>query len=106
MGFQQKQRGEALQFTERIALYIQNDQLRRLHLRTSDYMKRLQQISAAFPTAVKLSDLVEDVYQFVTNVVDVSSMLLTLYDRDTKKLYDVFAVAHGKRCDWLLDHPV
>jgi len=106
MGFQQKQRGEALQFTERIALYIQNDQLRRLHLRTSDYMKRLQQISAAFPTAVKLSDLVEDVYQFVTNVVDVSSMLLTLYDRDTKKIYDVFAVDHGKRCDLLLEHPV
>src|SRR5579859_1380572 len=106
MGFQQKQRGEALQFTERIALYIQNDRLRRLHLRTSDHMKRLQQISAAFPTAVKLSDLVEDVYQFVINVVDVSSMLLTLYDRDTEKIYDVFAIDHGKRNDLLLEQPV
>ncbi len=106
MGFQQKHRSEAQQFTERIALYIQNDQLRRLHLRTRDYMKRLQQISAAFPTAVKLSDLVEHVYQFVTNFFDVSSMLLTLYDRDTRKIYDVFAVDHGKRSDSLLEHPV
>ncbi len=106
MGFQQKQRLEAQQFTERIALYIQNNQLRYLHLRTRDHMKRLQQISAAFPTAVKLSDLVEDVFQFVTNVVDVSSMLLTLYDRDTKKIYDVFAIDDGKRNDLLLEQPV
>src|SRR5216683_3277503 len=106
VGFQQKQRIEALQFTERIALYIENDRLRHLHLRTSDYMKRLQHISAAFPTAVKLSNLVQDVYQFVTNVVDVSSMLLTLYDRDTEKIYDVFAIDHGKRNDLLLEQPV
>src|SRR5215467_9578373 len=106
IGFQQKQRTEAQQFTERIALYIQNYQLRHLHLRTRDYMKRLQQISTAFPRAVRLSELVEDVYQFVTNVVDVSSMLLTLYDRDTNKIYDVFAIDHGKRNDLLLEQPV
>jgi signal transduction histidine kinase len=106
IGFQQKQRTEVHQFTERIALYIQNYQLRDLHLRTRDYMKRLQQISTAFPRAVRLSELVEDVYQFVTNVVDVSSMLLTLYDRDTEKIYDVFAIDHGKRNDRLLKQPV
>jgi signal transduction histidine kinase len=106
MGFQQKQRAEAQQFTERIALYIQNHQLRHLHLRTRDYMKRLQQVSTAFPRAVRLSELVEDVFQFVTSVVDVSSMLLTLYDRDTEKIYDVFAIDHGKRNDMLLKQPV
>ncbi len=106
IGFQQRQRIEAMQFTERIALYIENDRLRHLHLHTRDYMKGLQQISAAFPIAVKLSKLVEDVYQFVANVVDVSSMLLTLYDRDTKKLYDVFAIANGRRNELLLEHPI
>src|SRR6266480_5270406 len=105
-GFQQKQRFEIQQSTERIALYILNDQLQHLHLRTRDYMQRLQQISTAFPTAVKLSNLVEDVYQFVTNVVDVSSMLLTFYDRDTRKIYDVFAIDSGKRDDILLEQPV
>jgi signal transduction histidine kinase len=106
MGFQQKQRTEAQQYTERIALYILNDQLRLLHQRTRDYMQRLQQISTAFPTAVKLSNLIEDVYQFVTNVVGVSSMLLTFYDRDTKKIYDVFAIDNGNRNDTLLEQPV
>jgi signal transduction histidine kinase len=106
IAFQQKHRVEAQQFSERIALYILNDQLRHLHRRTKDYMKGFQQISTAFPTAVKLSNLVEDVYQFVTNVVDVSSMLLTFYDRDTKKIYDVFAIDNGKRNDFLLEQPV
>src|SRR5712692_5596860 len=106
IAFQQKHRIEAQQFSERIALYILNNQLRHLNLRTRDYMKGLQQISTAFPTAVKLSNLVEDVYQFVTNVVDVSSMLLTFYDRDTKKIYDVFAIDNGKRNDILLEQPV
>ena len=106
MGFQQKQRIEAQQFSERIALYILNDQLRLLHRRTRDYMQRLQQISTAFPTAVKLSNLIEDVYQFVSNVVGVSSMLLTFYDRDTKKIYDVFAIDNGNRNDTLLEQPV
>ena len=106
IAFQQKHRIEAQQFSERMALYILNEQLRHLHLRTRDYMKGLQQISTAFPTAVKLSNLVEDVYQFVTNVVDVSSMLLTFYDRDTKKIYDVFAIDNGKRNDILLEQPM
>src|SRR6266699_5751077 len=106
IAFQQKHRFEAQQFSERIALYILNDQLRHLHLRTMDYMQGLQQISTAFPTAVKSSNGGEDVYQLVTNVVDVSSMLLTLYDRDTKKIYDVFAIDSGKRDDILLEQPV
>ena len=106
LAFQQKHRLEAQQFSERIALYILNDQLRRLQLRTMDYMRGLQQISTAFPTAVQLSKLVEDVYQFVRNVVDVSSMLLTFYDRDTKKIYDVFAIDNGIRNDFLLEQPV
>jgi signal transduction histidine kinase len=106
IGFQQKHRVEAQHFSERIALYIVNDQLQHLHLRTRDYMKGLQQISTAFPTAVKLSSLVEDVYQFVTNIVDVSSMLLTFYDRDTKKIYDIFAMSNGKRNDILLEQPI
>lgn len=101
LGFQQKHRQEALDFTERIALYIQNDQLRHSQERTSSYMKRLQQISTAFPTNVKLPTLVEDVYRFAASVVDVSSMLLTLYDRDTDRIYDVFAVCDGKRVEGL-----
>jgi signal transduction histidine kinase len=105
-GFHQKQRFEIQQSTERIALYILNNQLKRLHLRTRDYMQGLQQISTAFPTAVKLSNLVEDVYQFVIRVVDVSSMLLTFYDRDTEKIYDVFAIDNGNRNDILLEQPV
>jgi signal transduction histidine kinase len=106
MAFQQKHRFEAQQLCERIALYILNDQLQHNHMRTMDYMQGLQQISTAFPAAVNLSKLVEDVYQFVTNVVDVSSMLLTFYDRDTKKIYDVFAIDNGQRKDILLEQPV
>ena len=106
IAFQQKHRLEAQQFSERIALYILNDQLRHLHMHTMDYMQGLQQISTAFPAAVKLSKLVEDVYQFVRNVVDVSSMLLTFYDRDTRKIYDVFAIDNGRRNDLLVEHPV
>ncbi len=100
-GFQQKQRFEALNFTERIALYLRNDQLRRSQDRTLDYISRLQQISTAFPTRVKLASLVEDVYRFATDMVDASSMLLTLYDRDTDRIYDVFAVSDGKRVEGL-----
>jgi signal transduction histidine kinase len=106
MAFLQKHRIEAQQFSERIALYILNDQLRHLHRRTMGYMQGLQQISTAFPAAVQLSKLVEDVYQFVRNVVDVSSMLLTFFDRDTKKIYDVFAIDNGNRNDLLLEQPV
>ena len=106
IAFQQKHRSEAQQFSERIALFILNDQLRHLHRRTMDHMQGLQQISTAFPAAVKLSNLVEDVYQFVTKVVDVSSMLLTFFDRDTSKIYDVFAIDNGNRNDLLLEQPV
>lgn len=99
--FQPKQRDEVLGFAERMALYIQNDYLSRSHERTLNYIRRLQQISTAFPTNVQLADLVEDVYRFTAGVVDVSSMLLTLYDRDTEKIYDIFAISHGKRVEGL-----
>ncbi len=39
-------------------------------------------------------------------VVPASSVLLTLYDRDIEKLYDVFAVDHGKRIEGLAEQPV
>src|SRR5579863_4844762 len=105
-GFHQKQSHDAWQWAERFGLYIQNDRLRRLNLRTNDHMKRLQQISTAFPSDVILSKLVENVYQFVLAVAPISSMLLTLYDRDTTKIYDVFAIDHGRRIEGLYERPV
>ncbi len=105
-GFQVQQRQVAQQQAERISLYLQNDRLVRLQMSTRDHIKRLQHISTSFPNSLNLSDLVEEVYRFVVNTVDVSSLLLTLYDRDTKKLYDVFAVNGGKRMDGLADQPV
>ncbi len=104
--FQQRQSDEALLWAERFGLYLQNDRLQSSQIRTNDYMKRLQQISTAFPSDVILSKLVENVYQFVTAVVPISSMLLTFYDRDTKKIYDVFAIDHGKRLEGLHEQPV
>ncbi len=106
LGFQQKHRQEALQFAERMALYIQNSSLQNLHRRSRDYMQKLQHISIAFPTAVNLTDLVEEVYRFVTGIVDVSSILLTLYDRDTRGIYDILAVDKGKRIEGILDSPL
>src|SRR5579883_761382 len=103
--FQQKHRQESLLFAERIALYLQNTTLQRLQMHSRDYMQKLQQISMAFPTGVSLTDLVEEVYRFVTGVVDVSSMLLTLYDRDTRGIYDILAVDKGKRIAGILDNP-
>jgi signal transduction histidine kinase len=100
-----KLRGEALSYVERIALYLQNDALSRKQQRASEYLQLLQGISSAFPTSVKLSDLVENIYQFVSHVVDVSCMLLTLYDRDLDRLYDVFAVQNGRRVEGLAEHP-
>ena len=94
------------QQVERISLYLQNDRLMRLQMSTRDHIKHLQQIGLTFPNSLQLSDLVEEIYRFVVNTVDVSSVLLTLYDRDTKKLYDVFAVDHGKRIEGLTDRPV
>ncbi|HEY6539574.1 MAG TPA: ATP-binding protein [Ktedonobacteraceae bacterium] len=105
-GFQNRPAHEAWQWAERFGLYLQNDRLRRLNARHSDYMKRLKQISAAFPSDVNLSKLVEHVYQFVKAVVPVTSMLLTFYDRDTTKIYDVFAIDHGTRIEGLHEHPV
>lgn len=104
--FQTHQRQLAQQQAERISLCLQNDRLMRLQSRTRDHIKHLQQISISFPNTLKLSDLVQEIYHFVINTVNVSSMLLTLYDRDTKKLYDVFAVNKGRRVDGLTDHPV
>jgi signal transduction histidine kinase len=105
-GFQAKQRLEAMQQTERIALYLQNNRLQRSHQRTSEYLQLLQKISTVFPTTVMLSELVEEMYQFTTSVVDVSSMLLTIYDRDLDKIYDVFAILDGVRVNDLAEQPL
>ncbi|HEV2656196.1 MAG TPA: histidine kinase dimerization/phospho-acceptor domain-containing protein, partial [Ktedonobacteraceae bacterium] len=104
-GFQPRQRAEALHYVEQIALYLQNYQLQQSHRRTSDYLQRLQEISTVFPSSVKLPDLIEQIYQFVGQVVDVSSMLFTLYDRDLKKIYDVFAINNGTRIEALTEQP-
>nr|BBH89668.1 hypothetical protein KTC_44190 [Thermosporothrix sp. COM3] len=105
-GFQQRQRAEALQYVERISLYLQNERLKRLQQRTSEYLEHLQNISTAFPATVKLSELVGKIYQFTTQVVDVSAMLLTLYDRDTEGIYDIFAVIDGHSVANLAEQPV
>jgi signal transduction histidine kinase len=105
-GFLPHQRQIAQQQAERVSLYLQNDRLVRLQMSTRDHIKHLQKISMTFPNTLKLSELVDEIYRFVTNTVDVSSMLLTLYDRDTKKLYDIFAIDHGKRVEGLTDQPV
>ena len=105
-GFQNRPGHEAWQWAERFGLYLQNDRLRRLNVRNNDYMKRLQQISTAFPTDVILSKLVETVYQFVRAVVPITSVLLTFYDRDTTRIYDVFAIDHGARVEGLYEHPL
>ncbi|HEY3993879.1 MAG TPA: ATP-binding protein [Ktedonobacteraceae bacterium] len=104
-GLQAHQRETLQQQAERISLYLQNDRLMRLQMRTRDHIKHLQQIGSTFPNTLRLSDLVEEAYRFVLNTVDASSMLLTLYDRDTQKLYDIFAVDHGKRIEGLTDRP-
>ena len=106
LSFSQKHRHDASQFAERIALYLQNDQLQRSQQAMNSYMKQLQQISMAFPTAVQLRKLVEDVYAFVKSVIGPCSMLLTFYDRDTDRLYDVFAVDKGQPSADLPEHPL
>lgn len=105
-GFQAHQYTTAQQQAERISLYMQNDQLRRLQVRTRDHVQHLQQISTTFPNTLRLSELVEEITRFVYNTVDVSSLLLTLYDRDTKKLYDICAINQGKRVEGLTERPV
>ena len=105
-GFSAEQRAGALQYVERVALYLQNDKLQRTQRRTAEYMEHLKAISTAFPESVKLADLIENMYRFACSVVDVSSMLLTLYDRDTNGIYDVFAVRNGKRVEDLSEQPL
>lgn len=104
-GLQVYQRDLLQQQCECISLYLQNDRLMRLQMRTRDHIKHLQQISSTFPNTLRLSDLVEEVCRFVLNTVDASSLLLTLYDRDTQKLYDIFAVNCGKHIEGLTDRP-
>src|SRR5947209_5640582 len=104
--FQQKQRSEALHFAERIALYLRNDQLRRRQHHISDYLQELQEISTAFPASVHLATLLEKVHDFVANLVDASSMLITFYDRDTRKIYDVFAIDNGNRVEGIAERPL
>ena len=106
IGFPHEQRAEAFHYAERIALYLQNHRLRREQRRISEYLHLLQEISTAFPTSVMLADLVETMYRFTRKVVDVNSMLLTLYYRDTEKIFDVFAVWNGTRIDDLAEQPV
>jgi signal transduction histidine kinase len=106
VGFSFRQRNEALHYVEHIALYLQNERLQRSQRRMTDYLERLQAISTSFPTSVNLSDLIENMYQFASQTVDVSSMCLTLYDRDTSGIYDVFAVNNGRRVENLTDQPV
>jgi len=101
----QAQRVESLQYTEKIALYLQNDALSCTQRRMGEYLEMLQEISTVFPKSVMLAELVEHVYQFALRTVDVNSMLLTLYDRDLERLYDVFALNMGKRIKQLADHP-
>jgi signal transduction histidine kinase len=105
-GFQSRQRTEALQAVERIALYLQNDKLQRAQRRTSDYLQLLQEISTTFPTTVSLADLVEKMYRVVAQVVNFSSLLLTLYDRDTERIYDVLAISNGVRIEGLTEQPI
>jgi len=101
--FQSKQRTEAIQYVERIALYLQNDKLQRAQRRTSEYLKRIQELSAVFPSNVEPSKLVSALYEYASRIVNISSLLFTLYDRDTNKIYEVLAIKDGKRIDGLAD---
>ncbi|GAC1634056.1 MAG: hypothetical protein NVS4B11_35770 [Ktedonobacteraceae bacterium] len=101
--FQSKHQAEALQYVERIALYLQNDKLQRAQRRTSEYLKRIQALSAAFPSTVKPSKLVSTLYEYASQIVNISSLLFTLYDRDTDRIYDVLAMKHDVEIDGLAD---
>ena len=101
-----RKHAQILQYTERIALYLQNISLLRHQQRTTQYLRLLQGISAVFPSSVQLADLVKSVHQFAVQVVDVSSMLLTVYDRDLNRLYDVFAIRDGQCIDGLTEQPL
>lgn len=97
--FHQRHRQEAVQYVERIALYLQNDRLQRSQQRSAEYLHRLQEISGAFPASARLNELLERTYQFASSVVDVSSLLLTFFDRDRNRIYDLFAVRDGQRVE-------
>lgn len=104
-GFQPKLRTEALQATERMALYLQNEKMRHIQQRTSAYMQGFQEISTAFPDSVKMKVLFEEAYQFAARVVNISSFLITLFDRDQKLIVDVFAV-NNRRQITALEKPI
>jgi len=104
--FQPRLRAEALRYVEQIAMYLQNDRLQRSKQRTSQYLRLLQDIGTAFPTTVMLVDLVENMYRCATQVVDVSSMLITLYDRDMERIYDIFAMCNGIRVEGIAERPI
>ncbi len=101
--FQRGHSVEALQYVERIALYLQNDKLQRAQQRTSEYLKRIQALSTVFPSNVKPSELVSTLYAYASQVVNISSLLFTLYDRDTDKIYDILAIKNGEHIDGLVD---
>lgn len=104
--FQPEQRTEAMQFAERIALYLQNDRLQRAQRRASLYLNRIQEISNVFPTNVKLSELIHIMHEFAAQVVHVSSILITFYDRDTDKIYDVYAHRYDDPRENLIEQPL
>ncbi len=101
--FQPKQRAEALHYVERIALYLQNDKLERTQRRTNEYLKRIKELSAVFPSDVEPSKLANALYTYASQIVNISSLLFTLYDRDTNKIYEVMAIKNGVQIDGLAD---
>lgn len=105
-GYNTRHLAEIILAAERIGLYIQNDRFRQAQTTTHAYIERLKQISGAFPSQVALGSLVDGVYRFVQDVVpDHTSILLTFFDRDLNKLFDVFAVDHKKRIPRLEEQP-
>ena len=104
--FQASQRTEAMRYAERIALYLQNDRLQRAQRRTSLYLNRIQEISNIFPANVKLSELLHTMHTFAAHVVHVSSILITLYDRDTDKIYDVYVTTGDEGSRNAIEYPV
>ncbi len=101
--FHAKQRAEALYYVERIALYLQNDKLERTQRRTNEYLKRVKELSAVFPSDVNPSKLASELYSYASQIVNISSFLFTLYDRDTNKIYEVMAMKNGEQIDGLAD---
>ena len=101
--FHSRQRAEALYYVERIALYLQNDKLERTQRRTNEYLKRIKDLSAFFPSNVEPSKLANALYTYASQIVNISSLLFTLYDRDTDKIYEVMAINNGEQINGLTD---